>query len=209
MEPSLLRRSGLVSVVLLAFAIGCRGTGAAPPIPSEVHPVATRISQPAVKDGSATGGATAGDASATKGPGTIKAATAWIDALRRGDVTALASLSRYPFELRDTGKEGHCPKRQEVAEPQKMPAAVRCLVTDDVLGAALQDNPEPVVDELPAANLPAWAVPWRAEVSEGVHAVAVPIDAAGCTFDIVLLVADDGVRAFWKSGKIVKTKEPW
>jgi hypothetical protein len=208
MEPSLLRRSRLVSVVLLAFAIGCRGSGAAPPISSEVHPVVPKVSQPVVvRDGSAT--ATPGDASATKGPGIIKAATAWIDALRRGDVSALASLSRYPFELRDTGKEGHCPKRRAVTGPQDMQAAVHCLVADDVLGLALKDNPEPVVDELPPAKLPAWAAPWRAEVSEGVHAVAVPIDAAASTFDIVLLVADDGVRAFWKSGKIVRIKEPW
>jgi len=90
-----------------------------------------------------------------------------------------------------------------------MPAAIRCLISDDWLGMALKDNPEPVMDELPSANLPAWAAPWRAESSDGVQAVGIPIDAAACTFDIVLLVARDGVRGFWKTGKIVKTKEPW
>jgi hypothetical protein len=90
-----------------------------------------------------------------------------------------------------------------------MAKTVDCLIKDDWLHAALEDNAEPVADVIAKENLPDWTKPWRKQSPDGTRPVAVPLDGAASSFDVVLWVDSHGVRALWKTGTVVATKRPW
>ena len=49
----------------------------------------------------------------------VQRATEWLDALRQRDISKVTALSRYPFDFRDTQKEGRCEKSRQVPGPER------------------------------------------------------------------------------------------
>src|SRR4051812_39734853 len=97
--------AGRCAACIFAFAsISCRGAPAAKASSPTVaaQPDSARAS---------VDGQVASSAPARRG----EVAAAWLDALRRRDLPALTTQSRYPFELRDTRAEGNCDERRTAA----------------------------------------------------------------------------------------------
>jgi len=127
----------------------------------------------------------------------------WLDALRSRDLSALARLTSYPFEVRDTGREAACGKRS-AAKPQALESAVKCLLRNEELHKALASQPPFVEATGPDYSIPDWAERWWQDRQ---HATLTKISAGaydphGFSFDLVLLLAPDGVRAVWKLGSL-------
>jgi hypothetical protein len=133
------------------------------------------------------------------GPSTlVQLATRWVDALRDKNVEALTKLSQYPFDLRDTRKDGACVNKT-VRGPGDMPSAVDCLLVNWVLNDELKANPTPTTKVVSPKELPSWARRWVKEIGPGLTAVDVFIHGNGSSFQFILLVADEGVQGFWKT----------
>jgi hypothetical protein len=137
----------------------------------------------------------------------VAVAGKWRVALRNRDVEALTRLASYPFELRDEGLNAHCKKGQTAKRPEEMPGALRCVLGDKVLSRALHDSPDSTFEaerrepRVPGA-FPDW---WRKKDHEGLWPVwTLTGTKAGYEFDLTLLIAKDGVRAFWKRGSFVE-----
>jgi hypothetical protein len=190
------RTSSIVAAALALLACS-RGTGRLPlDVPAaeaapgtESHgPAPTKQAAPAPENE-----ATPAEKSADPG----KAARSWLDAPRAHDVEALAKRSRFPFVFKDTGAEGKC-KSATIPGADKLAAGVQCLVKDDLLTEDLKSNPEPTADVLSVKSLPRWSRKWAKEIPAGATPVSVFFNGNGNSFDLVLLVAGDGVQGFWK-----------
>ena len=136
-------------------------------------------------------------------PPPAKVATAWIDALRQRDVDALTRSTRFPFVLRDTGAGGKC-KNATAADATQLPAALACLLKDDLLNEDLKANPAPEADPVSKRTLPRWARKWSNDVRAGSVPVSVFIHGNGNAFDLVLVVAGDGVQGLFKHATFEK-----
>jgi hypothetical protein len=124
----------------------------------------------------------------------------WLAALRRRDVTALSAQSRYPFELRDTGEQGHCPARRTAPDAARMAAAVDCLLDDELLTSLLQAGSSVGLQALPDGFLSSWAARWRGELRPDEKPVTVHLSRNDASLTLILLVARDGVGGLLKTG---------
>lgn len=136
------------------------------------------------------------------GTAAVKIATRWLDALQRRDLETLAQVTSYAFEVRDAGHEALCGKRT-AAQRAQLDAAVRCLLRSKELNQAFQARAPIVEAVMGDTRVPSWAESWwkpaHAGLSQTYTGVSTP---EGASFDIVLLVAPDGVRTFWKYGAL-------
>jgi hypothetical protein len=132
----------------------------------------------------------------------VQVATRWLDALRKHDLDALTRASRYPFALRDTRKEGHCAKSSAAPGPESLAATIDCLIKDDLLAEDLKSSPPLSIEGVSEKKLSTWTRPWRKEIGGGWQPVAISFYNDGDAWEFVLLVADGGVRAVWKTCKL-------
>jgi hypothetical protein len=133
----------------------------------------------------------------------VGVARRWLDGLRDRDMSALAQVTSYPFEVRDAGREAACGRRS-AGKPKALESAVRCLLSNDALHRALSSKPPFVENTGPSYSIPNWAERWWQErqhsgltkISGGAS------DPRGFSFDLLLLIAPDGVRAVWQLGSL-------
>jgi hypothetical protein len=122
----------------------------------------------------------------------------WVDALGNRDTKVMVDLARYPFALRNTGKEGDC-KNSTASNASKMKVTIGCLVKDDLLIEDIKANPEPEAKVLSKKTLPAWSRRWAKEISTDATPVSVFIHGNGSSHEFIVLVVSDGVQGFWKT----------
>jgi hypothetical protein len=130
-------------------------------------------------------------------------ATQWVDALRRKDVDTLQRLTRFPFELRDSGVEAHCGSRR-AANSTQLPTTVDCLLSDPIFGQALSRIRSGVeagrTQDYEPGVFRGWRRPEHADLWPATLLIG---NGAGNEYDICFLVAKNGVRAFWKRGSFI------
>lgn len=125
-----------------------------------------------------------------------RTATSWFDALRAADVGALGRLSSYPFHLRTTGSDTSC-SNGDAPDESAFPGVMNCLVTHDVLGEELAEQPVLETSELKRETIPVWARPWRKELHARATPVAITLRGNGVTFYFLLQIDDSGVSSVW------------
>jgi hypothetical protein len=137
------------------------------------------------------------------GTSQVKLARGWLEALKKRDLRSLAEVTSYPFEVRDAGREAKCGKRT-AANRAALDSAVKCLFENDELMQALALRAPFVEAAGEDASIPNWAESWwNAKEHNGLSKVSVGVsNPLSYSFDIVLMVAPDGVRAFWKLGSL-------
>jgi hypothetical protein len=130
-------------------------------------------------------------------------ARSWLDALKRRDLQALAKVTSYPFEVRDSGREAPCGKR-DATKPAALEAAVQCLFGNSELIQALESRAPFVEAAGETASIPNWAERWwQAGKHQGLRKVSAGVtNPSSYSFDMVMMVGPDGVRAFWKLGSL-------
>jgi hypothetical protein len=127
-------------------------------------------------------------------------AAEWLAAFRRRDMPAIEARSRYPFELRDTGEEGHCPARARATDAAALSGAMACLLNDELLASLLRARPNATLQALPEGFVSTWAARWRSELRPGDKPVTLHVSRSDASFALILLVARDGVGGVWKTG---------
>jgi hypothetical protein len=142
------------------------------------------------------------DATAVLAPVTSRAiATAWLDALRRRDIAALAAHTRYPFEFRDRGTAGR-PGAHEIHltadSPQQLGELISPLFADNVLTRTMKGERNGRVES--RTDLPDWAEPWQEEQPRSVDQLRAYFSADDAAFSLILFVDESGVHAVWKRG---------
>jgi hypothetical protein len=141
--------------------------------------------------------------SGINGAAPIGIATRWVDALRHRDLAALTQLTRYPFEVRDTGRDARC-RTRTANGPDTLESALSCLLASDQLHRALVDSPSPrmLADGALPQSLAEWARPWWRQRDHGglQGAYAMVATTEGYEYDFQILVDRDGVRVVWKRG---------
>jgi hypothetical protein len=137
------------------------------------------------------------------GSSAINIARRWLDALQKRDLRALAEVTGYPFEVRDTGREAVCGKRF-VAKPEAFESAVKCLFRNEELIKALESGPPFVEAAGEDYSIPNWAEHWwQAAKHGGLSKISAGVtNPVSFSFDLILMVAPEGVRAFWKLGSL-------
>jgi hypothetical protein len=136
------------------------------------------------------------------GTSQVELARGWLKALERRDLPALAEVTSYPFEVRDSGREAVCGERN-ASNRAGLAGAVQCLFDNRELVQALESR-APFVEAGEAASIPNWAERWwQASKHQGLSKVSAGVsNPSSYSFDMILLVGPDGVRAFWKSGSL-------
>jgi hypothetical protein len=134
-------------------------------------------------------------------PAEAKAAATWLEALRAKSANAVAHAARAPFDFHDARQGAPRAKCGDVAhaDAKGVDALAACLVTDEILSADLAANPAPRIVATTKELLPAWAKPWAGDVRPGLRPMSVFIHGPSSSFEMILLVADDGVHAFWQT----------
>lgn len=137
------------------------------------------------------------------GTSEAETAAAWLEALKRRDLIALAKVTGYPFEARDAGREAACGKRT-AANRAALESAVRCLFDNDELLRALQARAPLVEAAGEDALMPNWVEGWwQASEHQRLRKVSAGVsNPLSYSFDMILMVAPDGVRAFWMLGSL-------
>jgi hypothetical protein len=133
----------------------------------------------------------------------VKLARGWLDALKKRDSRALAEVTSYPFEVRDSGRGVACGKHT-AGSRAALESAVRCLLGNRELMEALEVRAPFVEAAGEEASIPNWAERWwQAGKHKGLKKVSAGVsNPRSYSFDMVLMVAPDGVRAFWMSGSL-------
>lgn len=133
----------------------------------------------------------------------VELARAWLEALKRKDLAALAKATSYPLEVRDSGREAVCGKRS-AANRAALQSALRCLFDNTELIKALNSRATFVEAASEDSSMPNWAETWwQASKHQGLRKVSAGVsNPVSYSFDIILMVAPDGVRAFWKLGSL-------
>jgi hypothetical protein len=136
------------------------------------------------------------------GTSQVKLARTWLEGLKKRDLSTIASVTSYPFEVRDSGREAVCGNRT-AADREALESAVRCLFDNHELIQAL-DRPPFVEAAGEGASMPNWAERWwEPRKHQGLSKVSAGVsNPLGYSFDMILMVAPDGVRAFWKWGSL-------
>jgi hypothetical protein len=130
----------------------------------------------------------------------------WLEALKNRDARALAEVTSYPFEVRDTGREAKCGRRTAI-NAAALESATKCLFTNAELNHALTTNRPFIESTNEDYEVPNWGERWLRggryaglkRVSAGAYALQ------GFSFDMVVLVDTAGVRAFWMYGSLEST----
>jgi hypothetical protein len=137
------------------------------------------------------------------GTSQVKLARSWLEALKKRDLRALAEVTSYPFEIRDSGREAGCGKRTAVNQAA-LASAVKCLFKNDELMQALALRAPFVEAAGEDASIPNWAEGWwQVNEHQGLSEVFAGVsNPLSYSFDIILMVAPNGVRAFWKLGSL-------
>jgi hypothetical protein len=129
--------------------------------------------------------------------GSVAVVGNWLGAFRKHDGTGLATLTLFPFALRDTGTEGDC-KTTTLAKAELLQPGLVCLTNDELVQEALRANPEPLTKVLSRKTLPKWARRWAGELREGMTPVSVYVPGNGSAFEFVLIVVGDQIQGLWK-----------
>jgi hypothetical protein len=137
------------------------------------------------------------------GTSQVELARSWLDALKRKDLSALAKVTSYPFEVRDAGREAVCGRRA-AANRAQLESAVKCLFDNTELTQALESRAAFVEAAGDNESIPDWAERWwQASRHRGLNKISAGVsNPVSYSFDIILMVAPDGVRAFWKLGSL-------
>jgi hypothetical protein len=136
-------------------------------------------------------------------PNAIELATAWLDALRRRDVSALMTLTQYPFDVRDTGTSGrldHEEKHLAAETAVALPAVMETLLSDEVLYKAMRAERDGRVKAFKDGYISSWAERWRTDLTPDLRAVSAYFRTNDASFTFIFLVGESGVRALWKTG---------
>jgi hypothetical protein len=133
----------------------------------------------------------------------VELATRWLEALKRKDLAVLAQVTSYPFEVRDAGREAVCGKRA-AANRAGLDPAVKCLFDNAELIQALESRAPFIEAAGEDAPIPNWAERWwQPSKHRGLSKVSAGVsNPVSYSFDMILMVAPDGVRAFWKLGSL-------
>lgn len=133
----------------------------------------------------------------------VALARRWLEALQKRDLAALAAATSYPFEVRDAGLEAPCGSRS-AADRAALDWAARCLLGNDELIRALSSRAPMVEAASEDAPMPDWAEHWwQASRHRGLRKVSAGVShPSGYSFDLVLMVAPEGVRAAWMRGSL-------
>lgn len=127
-------------------------------------------------------------------------AATWLDTLVRGDLPALTRQTGFPFELRDSGKEGHCPPLATAGAASELAGVTSCMRSDDVLTSVLREHSTGGFDPLLPDGLQTWARPWRESLDPTWQLVTGYFSRPDAYVEVNLAIAKDGVRALWKTG---------
>lgn len=128
------------------------------------------------------------------------AARAWLDALKRRDMEALAERTRFPFTYRSTNRRKLCEATS--ADARQLTAVVDCLARrDKLLLEELARAAKVEVKVLEPARAPAWLAKLIGKPAGGDWLVGGFLNGDGITFEFVLVVLAGGsgpgvVKAF-------------
>lgn len=135
------------------------------------------------------------------GSAAVLVAEQWLGALQRRDLPALIAATRFPFEVRDTGRSSFCGRRV-AGKPEQLEKAVECVLDDRDLLDGLSAK-QPIVEAASEGDsVPSWAETWRlpeqrATLHQTFTTVVTP---NGVSLDLILMTTPGGVRAVWKRG---------
>jgi hypothetical protein len=129
----------------------------------------------------------------------VALASRWLEALRQNDLPALTRMTRYPFDVRQSGNAPGCEGRR-APRAADLHAAVECLLADTAFRRALSQSAKAPVEAGPTrAYVPEFFEGWghteRAELWPTLLHLETSDDLA---IDLLLLVAKDGVQTAWK-----------
>jgi hypothetical protein len=131
-------------------------------------------------------------------------ATAWLEALRRRDVSALVAHTEYPFDLRDTGTAGRLGEHEvhlTATNASAMQDLIKSLVTDDVLSKTMRAERDGRVKAFKKDGyIYSWAEQWRGDLLPDLRPLSVRFQNNDAAFTFIFLVGKSGVRALWKTG---------
>lgn len=130
----------------------------------------------------------------------VETATRWLMALRARDNSALAKLTGFPFEFRDTGTEGECRSGTAVG-PRDADAVLGCLSRDDLLAEELRATSDFGAKVIAGTDVPPWALPWVRQLSPPSVPVWSFIHGNGVSFELVVLVEANTVRGLLKDAQ--------
>jgi hypothetical protein len=129
----------------------------------------------------------------------VEQATAWLNALAQGDLDALTRQTGFPFRLRDS-RSGHCAPLAIADVPTQMASTIQCASSDEALKLVIRDHQTGGFDPLTHDQLQPWAKPWAEELSPEWKVVTAYFSRPEGFVEVDLAVAQDGVRAVWKTG---------
>jgi hypothetical protein len=186
-----------LALALLPLALGC---GAKPPPAAET--VTVLDAGPPVEDAAADSEPEESDASDAALPlppaeTPEEVAERWLEALRRGDPALLATWSRYPFLLHDTGAEGLC-GHGAASDDRQLSMLLGCILHNESLLTELRNHTEPVAHTILPKDLPTWARRFRFEAPNDATLVVADIAGRGTSSHFVLVVREGGVQSLWK-----------
>jgi hypothetical protein len=178
-----------IAVLVAWMTLGCKHDA---PAPAGASPAPT-ASAPAKAQPAAAPGVAAEAPSPD-----MKAALAWLDALRERDPGAVLEKTRVPFDFRDGSRRKKCGAKG-AATRAAAATVTRCLAKDETFHADLSATPEPRLVPIDAATLPPWAQPWAKTLSPGVRAISTFVHGEDEARELVLLVGNDGVHGLWQN----------
>jgi hypothetical protein len=132
----------------------------------------------------------------------VQIAEKWLDALERRSLAELTTLSAAPFVLHDPKPREGCGTRT-AKETAELASTLQCLADNKLLieDLVFKLNHPHVAERVADDDFPKWSKRWRKEIAREMVPVGFYIIGAGLEHDIILLVEDGHVRAFWRSVK--------
>lgn len=129
-----------------------------------------------------------------------KLADRWFDLLGRKDKPGLIALTALPFTVHDRELKGACHSGVAKA-PDELPGALDCIFGNELLAEDLASpyNKPLVGTRLAEGDFPKWSKVWRPEIEDGLVPVGYGFVGAGVTHEMIVLVGQDAVRAFWRA----------
>lgn len=126
----------------------------------------------------------------------VRIATEWLGALRARERARLQKLAAVPFELEELVEHSKC-EAKRAEKPDDVPAALECLLLDDLLMEELAAQPAPVTEVVGASELPPWAAKLKGGSYPG-ELVQVRLPGDGVSYQFLILATSAGVRRVWK-----------
>jgi hypothetical protein len=128
----------------------------------------------------------------------VAVATRWLDALRDEDQNALASYTRYPFELHDDADK--CTAQATASSSEQLGGVLNCFWADPGLMDVLRKHDTSAVEPLLGVHLAEWAQRWHVTPPPMMQIITGYFGRQDARVSVDLLIDDGGVRAAWKSG---------